>query len=243
MAKFKPSQLVYVPSTLLPDGEREIFAMVRKRVNSVSERSIKLDLPGGLVSKSIGSSKAHAKLGFAIISIGDFSTEQSLISPLSKSILQFARLLLPDDHIASVTIRSLAELTTWWNLYHKGYTHIILIGHGDSSALYFAVDDAVTVAQLQASLSPAKADKKIFISLCCEHGKSPFAEDFSKLPFCGSLIAPEASIHGAVASQFVQTILNLHLLQGESKKIAFRHANSLLLGSDTFTMWQGGKKL
>ena len=131
MSKFKHNQLVYVPSSLLPDGDREIFAMVRKRVNSVSKRSIKVDLPGGVTSDSIGSSKAHAKLGIALISIGDFETELSLISPLSKSILQFSRLLLPDDHIFSVTIRSLAELTSWWDRYHKAHTHIILVGHGE----------------------------------------------------------------------------------------------------------------
>ncbi|WP_157578415.1 hypothetical protein [Rudaea cellulosilytica] len=243
MSKFKPNQLVYVPSSLLPDGDREIFAMVRKRVNSVSARSIKVDLPGGIVSGSIGSSKAHAKIGIAIISIGDFDTEISLISPLSKSILQFSRLLLPDDHIASVTIRSLAELSGWWNRYQKGYTHIILIGHGDSTALYFGVGGATTPTQIGASLSPIGADKKIFISLCCEHGMPPFASDFSNLPFCDSLIAPESSIHGAAASQFVQTILNLHLLQGKSKKVAYNNANDLLPGKESFSMWQNGKKI
>lgn len=243
MSKFKPNQLVYVPSSLLPDGDREIFAMVRKRVNSVSKRSIKVDLPGGIISGSIGSSKAHAKIGIAIIAIGDFETELSLITPLSKSILQFSRLLLPDDHIVSVTIRSLEELSDWWNRYHKSYTHVILIGHGDSAALYFGVGGAKKPADIDALLSPAGADKKIFISLCCQHGTQSFASAFSKLPFCESLIAPESSIHGAAASQFVQTILNLHLLQGKSKKVAYNNANDLLPGNDRFSMWRSGKKI
>lgn len=243
MAKFEPNQYVYVPSTLLPDGDREIFAMVRKRVNSVTDRSIRLDLPAGAVSNAIGSSRAHAKLGFALISIGDFSSETGLIGPLTKSVLQFCRLLISDDHIVQITVRSMVELGAWWDKNHKAFTHIVLIGHGDSQAIYFGVDGACSPADFDAALSPAEADRKLFVSLCCENGQAPFASAFSNLPFCGELIAPEQSIHGAAASQFLQTMLTLHLLHGKSKKVAFNNINDLLPGSDTFAMWRKGAQL
>ena len=177
------------------------------------------------------------------MSIGDFQSEDGLINPLSKSLLQFCRLLLPDDHIASVKIRAIGEFGEWWAIHHAAYTHIILIGHGDKTAIYFGVGGARLPISFDRRLSKHNASPKLFISLCCETGTAPFARDFSKLPFCKALIAPEKSIHGAVASQYLQTFLSLHLLQGKSIKIAFNNSNSLVPGIDRFSMWTAGTKL
>lgn len=240
MPKFSVNDMAYVPASLLPGGDREIFAMVRRKINSVTNRTIRVDLPGGNVSGPIASSKAHTKLGVALISIGDFASEPGLILPLSKSALQFCRLLLADDHLVYINIRSIDELGIWWKKHHDAYTHIILIGHGDSGAIYFGVDGAQSAANFHAVMNPAAATPKIFISLCCENGQAPFAQDFSTHPFCSSLIAPSQSIHGAAASHYLQTLLSLHLLQGKSSKIAFRHSNTMMPGSDQFLMWKNG---
>src|SRR4051794_27935630 len=121
MSKFSVNEMAYVPASLLPGGDREIFAMVRRKVNSVTNRTICVDLPGGKVSGPIASSKAHTKLGVALISIGDFASEPGLILPLSKSALQFCRLLLADDHLVYINIRSIDELGIWWKKHHDAY--------------------------------------------------------------------------------------------------------------------------
>lgn len=240
MPKFSVNDIAYVPASLLPKGDREVFAMVRRKVNSVTDRTIQVDLPDGTSSGPIASSKAHTKLGIALISIGDFDSEPGLISPLSKSALQFCRLLLADDHLVYVNIRSMKEFGIWWSKHHNAYTHIVLIGHGDFFAIYFGVDGDQMADDFHTAMLPAAADPKIFISLCCENGQAPFSQDFSRYPFCKSIIAPSESIHGAAASHYLQTLLSLHILQGESLKIAFRHSNTMMPGSDQFLMWKKG---
>lgn len=242
MSKFNVGDRVYLPASLLPEGDRDIFAMRRCEVTAVNDRSIRVRLPDNADSKWIGSSKAHGALGIALVSIGDFDSEEGLINPLGKSILQFCRLLLADDHIAAIKIRAIGEFGEWWGKNHNAYTHIILIGHGDHEAIYFGVGGARKPIYFKRRLGKHNAEPKLFISLCCETGKEPFAERFSRLDFCGDLIAPEHSIHGAVGSQFLQTFLSLHLLQGKSKKVAFNNANSLMPGSDSFAMWSAGIK-
>jgi hypothetical protein len=232
---------VYVPSNLLPSGDRDIHAIRRTSVVAVKDRSIQVHLPDGSASSWFGSSKAHADLGIALISIGDFETEEGLIVPLSKSILQFCRLLLPDDHIAAIKIRAIGELGEWWAKNHNAYTHVVLVGHGDSEAIYFGVGGARLPISFNRRLGSHGAYGKTFISLCCETGKAPFAEEFSKFTFCETLIAPEHSIHGAVGSQFLQTFLSLHLLQGKSVKVAFNNANDLMPGTENFTVWKNGR--
>lgn len=241
MPKFKVNDRVYVPSNLLPEGDRDIHAIRRTTVVDAKDRSIRVSLPDGSVSEWFGSSKAHADLGIALVSIGDFETEEGLISPLSKSILQFCRLLLPDDHLTAIKIRAIGELGEWWCKNHNAYTHIVFVGHGDKDAIYFGVGGARRPISFDRRLGGHGASRKTFISLCCETGKAPFAEGFSKLSFCETLIAPEHSIHGAVGSQFLQTFLSLHLLQGKSVKVAFNNANELMPGSENFSVWKNGR--
>ena len=241
MPKCKIGDRVYVPSSLLPGGDRDIFAMRRCDVVAANNnRSIQIRLPDNSNSQWFGSSKAHKNLGIALISIGDFDSEEGLINPLGKSILQFCRLLLPDDHIAAIKIRAIGEFGEWWGKNNDAYTHIILVGHGDREAIYFGVGGARKPISFKRRLGNDNSAPKIFISLCCETGKPPFAQEFSQLPFCKVLIAPEHSIHGAVGSQFLQTFLSLHLLQGKSPKVAFNNANTLMPGSDSFAIWTGG---
>jgi hypothetical protein len=241
LPKFNVGDRVYVPSNLLPEGDRDIHAIRRTTVVAARDRSIQVSLPDGSASEWFGSSKAYADLGIALVSIGDFETEEGLIGPLSKSILQFCRLLLPDDHITAVKIRAIGELGEWWGKNHSAYTHIILVGHGDNHAIYFGVGGPRRPTAFERRLGTHNASGKTFISLCCETGMGPFAEEFSKLSFCDTLIAPEHSIHGAVGSQFLQTFLSLHLLQGKSIKVAFNNANELMPGSENFAVWKNGR--
>ncbi|WP_192796482.1 hypothetical protein [Acidithiobacillus sp. 'AMD consortium'] len=234
----KLDQWVYVPSILLPDGGRDIHAIRRCKIAEVVNRSVCVQLSDGSSSKKIASSKIHTNLGIALVSIGDFASEEGLITPLSKSILQFCRLLVPDDQMTSIKIRAIGELGEWWGKNHPAYTHVILVGHGSREAIHFGVGGARKPKSFERRLGIHHASPKTFISLCCETGRNPFARDFSRLPFCGTLIAPYHTVHGAVASQFLQSFMSLHLLQGKSLGVAFKNASELIPGRESFRLWK-----
>src|SRR5205809_6242180 len=104
-------------------------------------RSIRVDLGGGSSSDWIATSAAHKLLGVYLVRIGDLSTEDDLLDPLLKSILQYSRLLLPDDHVRAVRVRSLKELQYLWRKEGGAYSHVALIGHGRADAIRFGIDE------------------------------------------------------------------------------------------------------
>lgn len=241
MAKnLQVGQMVYVPSMLVPDGERLPHSIFRAEVAEIINRSVRVKIAGGEISAPIASSKILSDLGIAIVSIGDFATEDGLINPLTKSVLQFCRLLVPDDQLTTVRIRAIGELGSWWEKNHAVYTLIILIGHGSSTAITFGVGGERKPSSFDRRFRAANAEPKTFISLCCETGRAPFAKEFSALPFCGALIAPFHSVHGAVASQFVQSFLSLNLLQAKSVTVAYKNAVESVPGRERFRLWRNG---
>lgn len=241
--KFVTGDTVYIPTSLLPDGENYPTSIYRTSVTQTQAKSVKVRLRNGSESDWIASSKPHKNLGIAIITIGDFSTEETLLNPLAKSILQFSRLLLDDGSVTSLRIRAIDELETWWAANHAAYSHIVFIGHGSPNDIYFACGGAKTPADFQSRVLSAPQTKKTFISLCCETGKNSFSSSFSSIPACGHLIAPFHSIHGAVASQFFQTYMCWHLLHGKTTKVAFNKAASTVPGTDIFRLWKDGTKI
>lgn len=242
MAKnLSAGQMIYVPSMLLADGDKLPHSIYRTEIVEVVDRSVRVKISGGGFSDLIASSKVQENLGIAIVSIGDFSTEDSLITPLTKSVLQFCRLLVPDDHLTVVKIRAIGELGAWWEKNHGAYTLVILIGHGSSTAITFGVGGERKPASFERRFRDANATPKTFISLCCETGRAPFAQQFSGLPFCDAFIAPFHSVHGAVASQFVQSFLSLNLLQAKSVTVAFKNALESVPGREKFRLWRNGK--
>jgi len=98
--------MVYVPRARLGLAVDEPSAFLRAKIRKVVDRSIVVDLPGGTESKPIASSAAHANVGVTIVRVGDFDTEGTLLDPLAKSLLQFCRLLLPDDMVVLREVRA-----------------------------------------------------------------------------------------------------------------------------------------
>ena len=236
-------QLVYVPTRFLPDSRRDSHAIRQCKVVEIVRRSVRVQLRNGEPSDLIAISKIHSDLGVALLSIGDFETEDGLINPLSKSLLQFCRLILPDDQMTTVRVRSITEVGSWWKINHAAFTHIIIVGHGCAEAIKFGVGGNRKAKSFHRQMHESGSYPKTFISLCCETGKSVFASNFSGYDFCSYFIGPEHSIHGAVASQFLQSFLNLHLLHGKSTKIAHRHANELVLAEERFCIWKSGQNV
>jgi hypothetical protein len=162
------------------------------------------------------------------------------LDPLAKSVLQFARLLLDDGSVRLFEARSLPELRAWWTTNGAAYTHIVLVAHGAPDGVYFAVDGKKTPPELIDAFSGGGMGKTL-LSLACEAGRKAFAQDISQSAHFDRVIAPFHSVHGAIASQFVQTYLASHLLQGRTPEIAWRDARRATPGTDSFRMWVNGE--
>lgn len=240
--KLQVNDEIYIPSSVLPESELYPYAIYRTRVIEVNDgRMIKVNLRGGEVSEWIASSKAHENVGIAIICIGDFSTEDTLLNPLSKSILQYCRLLIDDSSISLIRIRAMAELAEWWRINNAAFSHIIFIGHGSANGIKFGIGGIREAEIFKRRLPSRGTKKKVVISLCCDTGHEPFVKDFSKIGFCSYLIAPAAPLHGAIASQFCQSFLLWNLLHGKTTGVAFKGAIQSTPGDHEFKLWQQGK--
>ncbi len=239
--KYTAGATVYVPTGLLPDGDSYPKTIYRTSVTQTRDRSAKVRLRDGNDSDWIATSKIHDNVGVAIISIGDFATEETLLNPLAKSVLQFCRLLLDDDSVAHVRVRAIGELGSWWRINHAAYSHVVLIGHGSPTSIKFGYGGDRTPDDFERRVFTEVSSDKVFISLSCETGKATFAKKFSRIETCGHLIAPFHSIHGAVASQFFQTFMSLQLLCGKSTKVAFNNASDTVPGTGIFRLWKDGK--
>lgn len=79
------------------------------------------------------------------MTLGDLSTEETLLDPLAKSVLQYCRLLVPDDQVKAYKIRSLKELTSIWGKEHALYSHVIFVGHGSCKGFCFSNDGWATI--------------------------------------------------------------------------------------------------
>jgi hypothetical protein len=237
----QPEQIAYIPCALMPSQPSVGVALYKTKILEVEKKKVKVQLRNGDVSDWIGSSLVHRNIGILILNIGDFASERTLLDPLAKSIHQFCRLLVGDDFVLSVRIRSLAELRTFWLENQAAYTHVIWIGHGSETALRFGVDGMVGVESLTAALRIHGAPKKIYISLVCEAGRKGFGSVVSGTTICRYFIGPFGAVEGAIASQFCQTFLASHLLNGTSPGIAFKHARRAVPGGTSFRLWLKGR--
>jgi hypothetical protein len=230
---------IFVPTSILQNQVQSPSAFYRAPVLDLEGRSARVDVGGG-ETELVATSKCQRNIGIGIIAVGDLESESTLIDPLSKSVLQFARLLSSDDYVFFHRVRSVAELAAIWRLNHRNYSHVVIVGHGNGSAMKFAVDDWVNSSDLGDVIDLDGVEEKCFVNLSCQLGKAAYGKSFSELAACNSFIAPFHSIHGAVASHFAQSFLIYHLLHGETRKVAFRHARQWVAGAASFRMWRHG---
>lgn len=228
---------IFVPASML-DADDVPSAFFRTEVLEVNARSVRIHFRGA--DHWIASSRCQRNVGLLIICIGDWATETTLLDPLSKTVLQFCRLLVPDDQVRFYKVRSVAELASIWVREQAAYSHVVLIGHGNGSGLKFANDDWQTAEQLEPILDIKGVAAKYVINLACQAGKAPLGKPFSMLDVCDSYIGAFHSVHGAIASQFLQSFLIHHLLQGETTTVAFRHARERVSGGTSFRLWREG---
>lgn len=239
-AKYQVNERIYVPSVKIEGMKDYPFAFYETKVVDQRERSIKIDLPRGR-SAWIASRLVHKNIGILLVLIGDLSTESTLLEPLNKSILQFCRLLMNDDVVANFRVRSLKELEKIWDTYEGAYSHVIFVCHGSSGGICFHNDGWVPASVLKKVIDKPGVSKKRFLSLGCNTGYKGFGGEFSKFDCCDSLIAPFHSIHGAIASQFCQTFLIHHMIEGSVSVTAFKNAAKSIPGTVNFRLWKNGR--
>lgn len=234
------NDVVLVPWTRVGRDDGGPSALAKATVAQVIGRRVILNLPDGTQSRPVGSSLVHREAAVLIVRIGDFQTELGLLDPLAKSLLQYLRLLLPDDSVRLIELRSLAEVDAAWPEHAPAFSHVVLVGHGAPSHLTFGVGGEITAEELGTHLVVQPLREWSFLSLCCQTGYAGFAKAFSNISVCRELIAPFHSVHGAIASQFAQTFFAYHFVQGETSAVAFRHARTRIPGAVSFRRWRQG---
>ena len=236
--KFSTGEQVWVPSTRL-SGDHP-YALVTREVLGQDKRSVVVNDRDG-ESVGISSRLVHPKtLGFLVLRLGDFETEMTLLDPLAKSVLQYLRLLIPDDAVLSLHARTRDEIGEFLKLSGSGVSHIILVGHGRADALKM-FNGGWLAARDFANLLGAYGARKTVVSLACSTGKTTFGRSLSKSAACKELVAPTGEAHRASASLYVQALLHTHLLHGHEFMTAARLANEVTEGS-RFVHWRDGKK-
>lgn len=244
MAKnLRLGETVYIPYSridpLFLERPRPFF---KTEISLLHDRSVRIALPDGEESEPIGTSVVHKNIGILIIQIGDFKSENTLLNPLSKTILQYCRLLISDDDFVHFEkCRTLTEFRFIWQTHANNYQHIVLIGHGTNDSLIFGMEVYIHAGVIRSIISAHTDSPKSIISLCCKTGQSRFAKVISGCDKVESLIAPFQNIHGVVASHFIQTYLANHLLNGMTDKAAFNRTIATIPGHATFRFWERGK--
>ena len=236
----QPGERVFVPTSLLPNPASYGTALVVRTVLGTAGRSATLDLHHGATSLPIATSKLHRNVGILIVRIGDLETEQILLDPLAKSVLQFARLFMDDSIVQLLQVRSIAEIETWLPRNAARFSHVVFVGHSDGRGIKFGVGGFKAATLFGSALGPAPTHRLTFLSLACESGRASFAQAFSQLPFCEAFIAPFHAVHGAIASQYCQSFFAHALLLGETLTVAHRHARESTPGSTSFRLWRAG---
>src|SRR5262245_43992415 len=121
MAKFRVDQRVWAPIYRHPGGDQASYALAQGIVRAISGRSCDVDLPY-VGTRRIASSLLHESVGVCIVRIGDFQSEHTVMDPICKSLLNFLRIVLPDDCIKFVGLRTLAELEEVFEREASAYT-------------------------------------------------------------------------------------------------------------------------
>lgn len=243
MPKFEISDTAYVPTALLGiDGYHTLTA---RSVLAVNDRSVTVDTIDRATT-TVASARAHrAPLGFLTINIGDFSTATDL-QLLAESISTYFRLLLPDDHLKRVDLRTLAEMKQFWTIEHTGVSHVVLAGHASRDGFPFLdCPSPVTGKQLAQALTALSVGtenrQRHFLSLGCETGRQSVGGEISDAPICGDFVGPFKPVHSASAAHFCQTYFASLLLEGRVAKAAFDNARRAVRGETKFRLWRNGE--
>lgn len=235
--KYSTGELVWVPGEKL--GGNQPFALVQRNVRGQEQRSVLIDGPDASSIK-VSSRLVHRNtLGFLVLRVGDMATEASLLDPLAKSVLQYLRLLVQDDVVHAVSIRTREELTEYMQELGSGVSHVVVIGHGKSDALIMLRGRPLTAPDFLSAMGRGDTERTL-ISLACKTGRQAFSGVVSSSEGWREVVAPHDDVHGAGASLFLQFLLHTHLVHGHEFKTSARLADAATEGI-RFRHWRNGR--
>lgn len=236
-SSFEVGDKVFIPATKVDDPSAH-HAILEKTIDAVVNRSITVTHKG--TSYKFGSSVAYRNVSVIIFCIGDYSSEEFLLNPLAKSILQYFRLLLEDAWLKLYHIRTKEEFSFLWEKNHALYSHVVFIGHGRKDAMQFG-DKWLTAPELVRCLNVKDVTPKNYFSLCCKTGLKDFASPFSDAECVSCLVAPKNVCHAASGSEFIQTLFANHFLAGKQIKSAFNKTKKAASPGPKFRFWRDGR--
>lgn len=178
-------------------------------------------------------------LGILVLRVGDLTTEETLLNPLAKYVLQYLRLLLQDDAVQRLDIRTEEELRLFMAASGSRYSHLVLVGHGSPTGLIIPGRAAYLPPERFAQILSLGGSIHSVVSLACKTGLTRFGRSLTT-GGVRELAAPTSPVHGASASLFAQQFLAEHLLEGRDFATSVRRANSAV--GPNFVHWRGGKK-
>lgn len=220
--------------------DRAPHAVVSREVLRRSGRSALVDTQDGQ-AKKIATRFLQRDFGILLIRAGDLTTETSTLDPLFETVRSHLQLLLPEDRVSVIRLRTRDELRHRW-AQAGGVTHVLWIGHSDGASLRL-LDEWVGAEDLLSDLGGLDKRPRQFLFLSCKAGRAAFARPFSSSPLCEVLIAPFQDVHAAVMAQFALTYLSFLLVAGEDAAHANRHAQEGLPRGSHFRIWRGGNRL
>ena len=241
-SKFTIGSEVWVPTSRLTQAESNPrfgypFALKCVEVRDVEDQSVIVDGRDGPVK--IAFRLAHPDpFGLLLIKIGDFTTEQTLLDPLAKSVLQFLRLLVSDDCLRYISVRSEDEIREFMAVQGNAFSLCVIVAHGknDGSGIILPGDKSLPVKHLETCFAPSISS---VVSLACHTGKVAFGSVISAGDSSRDFVGPLSSIHAVSASLFAQSLMNRHLLEGREFSAAVRAARDSNDDS-RFIHWRGG---
>lgn len=246
---YEVSDHVLVPNSLVGRGDQTPSALGVYSVTHVGSRgerakSLQVDVAG--VNRWVPRSKVHRNLGIYVVRIGDLSSETLLLDPLAKTLNHYLRLLVDESIFRLVYMRTFDEFTHFWTRHCGGVTHLLILGHGRKDGVKFVGEDGADRWMGSKDFAdcfekaPPKQELHV-LSLACSTGYASFAGELSKSPSCADCTAPFLDVHGAIASQFCQSLFLDLLLNGRTWFVAVKHARKSILGTAGFRLWRDGK--
>jgi hypothetical protein len=154
-----------------------------------------------------------------------------------------------DDYFKIAYLRTRSEFSWFWQRERNNISHLIITAHGRRDAIRFIggtqapdFEDWMTGHELGEFVDQPDALAPIhLLSLACRTGYAEFAGQVSSAASCRDCVGPLHDVHGAIATQFCQTLFVEHLLHGRTWPIAFRHARQSTPGVSTFRLWAEGR--
>lgn len=184
----------------------------------------------------------HRNLGILILTIGDLESEKEMLDSLKESIFYNLKLLLSEKFIECITVRSVNEISAYWQINHSRFSDVIIVGHGNKESIYFAMDQHIKASCLMSAFDIGSDSKTTFINLSCASGNKSFGGIASSFDFCESFIGPKNNVYVPIASQFVQMFFTFRFLDGKRSFTAFSRARKALISSSVFSFWKSGKE-